>query len=253
MNLYYGLTNYHLLCSMVHKMLFFSNEEAIFVASEGRLKSRINNLRQSNIFKEVYYIEDKKLRDEFLNKPLTIKEDININIIENIAKKYVLEYEKILPFNIDDYDNLYILADHGALGLYLLMTKKRFIYIEDASGVYSKWKNLDRILEAKDTGMGVMCNYFNAYGKSDLTIDRYVSLKNQLKNCDLTNCKDFDINDLMNRLNTVQLEQIFNIFNFRNYDFPKNNKKNALMLTQRFTTFNLLTRRGKYSFIFFIK
>lgn len=48
------------------------------------------------------------------------------------------------------------------------MTNKRFHYIEDASGVYSKWKNLDRILSEKDKGMAIMCRHYNAYGKSRL-------------------------------------------------------------------------------------
>lgn len=243
MNLYYGLTNYHLLCSIVHKMLYLPNEDAIFVASEGRLKNRIEKLKESNIFKEVYYIEDKKIRDNILNNQLKNGKEFSNDKIENIAKQYILEYEKILPFNIKNYDKLYILADHGALGLYLLMNKQKFVYIEDASGVYSKWKNLDRILEAKDTGMGIMCRYYSAYGKSDLIIDKYVSFNNQLKDCCLDNCVDFDIEKLISKLNNSQLKEVFKIFNFKRYKIDENNKKNALVLTQRFTTFNLLSRK----------
>lgn len=242
MILYYGLTNYHLLCSIVHKFLYCNNEDAIFIASEGRLKNRIKKLKKSKIFKDIYYIEDKKLRDNLLNKPLICEEKINNKLLEKIAKKYISEYKNIFPYNLDNFKDLYILADHGALGLYLLMTNKRFHYIEDASGVYSKWKNLDRILNEKDKGMAIMCRHYNAYGKSNLIIDKYISFKHQFNNCKFNNCIDFEIDSLLNKLNCQQLKEILNIFDFRQYNIPKNNNKNALILTQRFTTFNLLSR-----------
>ena len=239
MKLYYGLTNYHLLCSILHKLVYFPDEKAIFVASEGRTKDRIEILRKLKIFDEVYYIEDKKLRNESLNDTLT--EQSSDLEIENIAREYVCKYEKVLPFDMKKMDDFYIFADHGAFGLYLLIKKQKFIYIEDARGIYSKWKDLARIIKAKDLGMHIMSVYYKAYGRSDLITQNYVAYDSQLEGCDFNNCVDFDVNVLLDKLDSEQLNEVFEVFKFKKYE-TKSEQKNALILTQRFSTFKLLTR-----------
>lgn len=248
MILYYGLTNYHLLCSILHKIIYCLNEKAIFVTSDGRLKNRIENLKNSKIFNEVFYIEDKKLRDQLLNEKLTKTRNLTKSTIEDVSQEYMSKYEKLILFDLKNIDKLYILADHGAFGLYLLMKKYKYIYIEDASGIYSKWKNLDRILKEKDPGMQIMCEYYNAYGRNNLITEKYVSFKSQLSDCDLSDCIDFDINNLIDKLNQEELNTLVNIFGFKKYEV-NNDKKNALILTQRFSTFNLLTRKRMCAYV----
>ena len=244
MNLYYGLTNFHLLCSILHKIIYMPDEDAIFVASEGRLKKKIGILKKSKIFKEVYYIEDKKIRDEKLNNLLEQYGEEKFNYrIEKIANDFKKCYMNMLPFNIKNIDKFFVFADHGAFGLFLLITKQKYIYLEDARGIYSNWKNLDRILAVKDSGMRQLCLYYKAYGKSDLITKRYFAFDSQSKDCNFENSIDFDINYLMDKLDLEQLDKILKIFKFKNYKLENKNKnKNALILTQRFSTFKLLTR-----------
>lgn len=246
MNLYYGLTNYHLLCSILHKMIYLPNEKAIFIASQGVLKDRINELKKANIFDEVYYIEDKEIRDQKLNEQLS--KNSSVQEIENVSQDFANEYLKIVPFDFNKINNFYIFADHGAFGLYLLIQKYKYVYLEDAKGLYSNWKNLDRILEVKDPGMRIVALHYGAYGKSNLILERYLDYSSQLKDYDLNNCENFEVNNLLDRLKDNELNKIFKLFNLKRY-FAEENI--ALVLTQRFSTYKLLTRRRMCVYVCF--
>ena len=127
MILYYGLTNYHLLSCILHKLIYNSKEESIFVASQGILKSRIDNLKKSKIFDEVYYLEDTNIRDGCFN---ILKENSSEKEIKKVTSDFIRKYEKILPFNINKLDNIYLAADHGVFGIYVIMKKHQYIYID---------------------------------------------------------------------------------------------------------------------------
>ena len=236
LNLYYGLTNYHLLCSILHKFIYNDNDKAVFVASQGILKSRIEVLKKSGIFDEVYYLEDTQIRDKMFNQVIENSKEENIKHITTI---FIEEYEKLLPFNINDFDDLYLVADHGVFGIYILMKRLKYIYLEDGRGIYSNWEILDNLLRIKNPGIRVMSLYYGAYGRNDLIKNKYISFDSQKSDCDFNNCIDFDVNSLLDRISNEQLESILTVFNVKNYhvDF---NRKNALVLTQRFSTYKML-------------
>lgn len=236
MKLYYGLTNYHLLCSIVHKIIYNKNEKTIFMASQGILKSRIDKLRKLNFFNEVYYLEDTEIRDSCFNI-------LNINStkkeIEIAAIKFVGEFEKIMPFNFNKINDIYLVADHGVFGIYTLIKKYPYNYLEDGRGIYSNWKILDRLLAIKNPGIQIMSNYYGAYGKSKLIKQKYISLDSQLENYNLDDCIDFDINKLLDEINEVDLDKILGLFNVIRYT-EKHIDKTALILTQRFSAYKML-------------
>lgn len=134
------------------------------------------------------------------------------------------EYSKIIPFDINSIKNFYIFADHGALGLYLLIKKQKYIYLEDAKGLYSNWKNLDKILEIKDPGMRIAALYYGAYGKSSLITKKYIDYSSQTKECDFNNCEDFEINSLLEQLDIENLNKIFKLFKVEKYEVKENEK-----------------------------
>lgn len=236
MKLYYGLTNYHLLCCILHKFVYNSKEKAIFVTSQGILKKRIEALRESKIFEEVYYLEDTKVRNFYFNQ---LSENSSSSEIEKIANKFLIKYKDILPFNVDNFSDIYLAADHGVFGLYILIKRKPYNYLEDGRGIYSNWKILDNLLKIKNRGIQIMSSYYNAYGKSDLIKQRFVAFDSQEKGCKLTNCTNFDINILLDMLTKEQLNKILEIFNVSN-DRKIIKGKKALILTQRFSTYNML-------------
>lgn len=237
MKLYYGLTNYHLLCCILHRLIYNSNEEAIFVASQGILKSRIETLEESNIFDTVYYLEDTNIRNKYFEG---LNEKTAPSEIEKIANEFSNKYEKILPFNINEFDDFYLSADHGVFGIYILIKKCLYTYLEDGRGIYSNWKILDGLLKIKNPGIREMSRYYKAYGKSDLIKEKYIAFDSQDNNCNFKNCIDFDINNLLDKLSTEQLNKIFKVFNIKLCNKYATYKKNALILTQRFTAYNML-------------
>ena len=49
--------------------------------------------------------------------------------IKKVTSDFIRKYEKILPFNINKLDNIYLAADHGVFGIYVIMKKHQYIYI----------------------------------------------------------------------------------------------------------------------------
>lgn len=236
MKLYYGLTNYHLLCSILHRIIYNPNEKAIFVASQGILKGRIDSLKKLDLFDEVYYMEDTSTRDSCFN---ILKQESSINEIKKAANDFVPKYEKLLPFRIDDFDDIYLSADHGVFGIYVLIKEHPYIYLEDGRGIYSNWKILDDLLKIKNPGIKVMSTFYKAYGKSKLIKKKYVAFDSQVKNYDLSDCTDFDVNILLDRLTKEQADKILDIFGVSKENCIEKNK-NAIILTQRFSTYKML-------------
>lgn len=68
---------------------------------------------------------------------------------------------------------------------------------------------------------------------------KYISFDSQKSDCNLTNCVDFDVNQLLNKISNTQLKNILTVFNVKNYDINLN-RRNALVLTQRFSTYKML-------------
>ncbi len=236
MRLYYGLTNYHLLCCILHKIIYGKNEQSIFVASQGILKNRMAALKKNGIFKEVYYLEDTDIRNRAfnsLNKKSTQKE------IENRISIFVAQYDKLLPFNIKDFSEIYLNADHGALGIYVLAKQYKYNYIEDGRGIYSNWKILDDLLKIKNPGLEKVCAYLNAYGRSEFIINRYIALDSQGVNYTNNDFYDFMVDKLLSSLPKSKMKKILNIFDVKKHHFYTNRKK-ALILTQRFSTYKML-------------
>lgn len=236
MKLYYGLTNYHLLCSILHKFIYNSNNKTAFVASQGILKNRVEILKKLQIFDEVYYLEDTPVRDGMFNQLIDNSKEENIKYISNL---FIEKYEKLLPFHIEDFDEFYLVADHGVFGIYLLMKKCKYTYLEDGRGIYSNWEILDNLLKIKNPGIRIMSKYYGAYGRNNLIKNKYVAFDSQKPNYDLTDCIDFDVNHLLDEISEEQLKSILTVFNVKNYDI-KTNKRNALVLTQRFSTYKML-------------
>lgn len=235
MVLYYGLTNYHLLCSIIHKIIYNPKEKAIFVSSQGILKNRIDSLKKSNIFNEVYYIEDTELRNNNFN---VLNENSSISEIENVAKKFVYQYKELLPFKIEQFDDIYLAADHGVLGIYILIKKYKYMFLEDGRGIYSNWKILDNLLKIKNPGLRTIAYYYGAYGRNKQIKKKYIAFDSQNIGCNFNECIDFDIDSLLDELSNENINKIFNVFDFKTYKI--NNKKSALILTQRFSTYKLL-------------
>lgn len=235
MVLYYGLTNYHLLCSIIHRIIYNQEEKAVFVSSQGILKNRINSLKKSNIFNEIYYIEDTELRNNNFN---ILNGQSFSSEIEDVAKKFIYQYEKILPFKIEQFSDIYLAADHGVLGIYILIKKYKYIFLEDGRGIYSNWQILDNLLKIKNPGLRMIAYYYGSYGRNKLIKKKYIAFDSQNIKCNFNKCIDFDIDSLLDTISSDNIDKIFNVFNLKKYEV--NSKKSALILTQRFSEYNLL-------------
>ncbi len=236
MKLYYGLTNFHLLCCILHRYIYNGNEKCAFMASQGILKNRIKNLKESNIFEEVFYIEDTELRDNSF-KELSIEK--NFDFLEKISEQFRKKYAAILPFKLDAFDDIYLAANHGVFGLYVLASHKEYSYIEDGRGIYSNWDILDNLLKIKNPQLEIMCQYLNAYGRSELIKEKYIAFDSQREGYNLSKCIDFDINILIAELPKAQREQLFKIFEIKEF-YEETETEKALVLTQRFSVYNKL-------------
>ena len=123
MILYYGVTSYHMLCCILHKMTCHPKEEAQLFLSDthpecGKLTASI---RKSGIFQKAELFPDKgrmlPYKKEYQRNKTEEKLDY---FIEDLCKKT----EKDFPFNPEEITEYNICGDQYALGIWLIRRKK---------------------------------------------------------------------------------------------------------------------------------
>ena len=60
MDFYYAMTNYHILCCLLHKMCINKNKGVLYISSFIRYNQPniVENILKSGIFEEVYFYEE---------------------------------------------------------------------------------------------------------------------------------------------------------------------------------------------------
>ncbi len=230
MILYYTLTRYQQLASILHKMLFASEEEAHLYISNGNYvgDAYLERLKEAGIFAEVVVMNDQPA--------WAMGANVNFQHVENLypALDRITELcYKSLLCPIEEYDDLYILADHFPMGFVLAYQKIPYHYFEEAVGVYcclELWKK--KILEQKNHFLYLVAQEVGVYGTSECVLDCWIDIDKQVEVCQCEKMIDFSVRKLLRELDNEKIEHIFSIFGIERVKNEDNDKASALILTE---------------------
>ena len=223
MDFYYAMTNYHLLCCILHKMLDNNNPARLYISSYlvDNQPTIIDNLKEANIFNEVY--EFKEISFTHTDKLMNDKE-LNLEL-DRVCK----EVEKVIGKELKESKNIYLCSDFYSIGFYLITNKIKYNYFEDGCGTISKRDLPFRIIEKENPNRAALVNKLNALGENEYVVNRYASLKNQIDNYYNELDIEFSVKEKLEELKDKDINKILKIYNVKKIKIEEKNKVNLLL------------------------
>ena len=238
MKLYYGLTLYHVLSCILHKITFNTDKECDLIISSLTVnyENLAKTLKESKIFQNVLILDDKKIVQERIKRS---SQNETLGVLEKIKNNNV-ELEKQIK-NLEEYKEIYLCADHFPLGIYLNSNKIRYNYFEDGPGQQCKVEQtIESSIKAKNKFLYDIIVYLNLFGRSKNVNSRYIDLAAQvdLKEDGILN-QDFSVSKILSSLDDNKKNKVLKIFNV---SLEKINAKNkVLFLPQHNVNLNIFS------------
>lgn len=232
MNIYYAVTNYHLLWCILHSMKYHANENNILYINGWHPNykklmiklEKLNFFNKVKVFREVSFVSgNNKIDNNQINS------DIDY-ILKHIPQTFINDVKKS--------NNIYILGDHYCSSVYLVKNKIKYNYVEDACGVLSDENRLMKIIKESEYSRYQIMNKLKLPGKHSYIINRYGDLNNQLSG--YKNSKDihFSVSETLEALSYDEIYKIVSVFSDSNFSVPNDSN---LVLTFHYVNMNLLT------------
>lgn len=223
MILYHAITNYHILCCILHKIIYNNDKECIlYISSINKDKQKLTeNIKKTNIFKNVEIYKEYNFGKIQKNKNFSSI----INEISNHTKKNI-------NIKLNDIEEFNICGDQYSLGLYLIYNKKKYNYFEEACGILSKSEIVKNNVKNISQKQYEITKLLKAYGESDFVKTRYGDLSQQKEDYHNEKDKDFSIKNILKQMPKKDIKRIINIFQGEKY--LNINDNTDLLLTQHF-------------------
>ena len=230
MVLYHAMTNYHLLCCILHKIIYNNDKKCVLYLSHINMDitKLLKNLKKSKIFEDVkvYY----EYNFSLLNESETIDK------FSDKLTDFMKEHNDINFGRIDEY---YVCADQYSLAMYLILNKIKYNYFEEACGILSK---SDVVCENVKKISKVQYNFakeLKLFGESEFVINRYGNLSKQEDGYYNEKDVDFNIPKLLSKLSKKDIKRVIGVFQ-NNIDSKLSNENIDLLLTQHFINLKFL-------------
>lgn len=226
MDVYFAMTNYHILSCLLHKM-FFNNRPSVLYVSSYLLKNQeniIKNIEKIEIFDEVKeYSEieinntEKVMTDDELNKEIDrVSNEVNLKIGDRLKRA----------------KNIFMCSDFYSIGFFLIRNNIKYNYFEDGCGVLSKKELPLKIIEKGNPNRARITKLLNTFGENECVINRFGSLKDQVDGYSNEKDIDFCIKDLLKKLDKENLNKVLTIFEAKNIKITSS--KTNLLLTMHY-------------------
>lgn len=231
MNLYYALTNYHLLCCILHVLKYHRNEDNVLYLSRWHPDciEMIENLKKTNIFSRVEIFDE--VDSPSGNKKVNSKQisyDIN-TIVSKIPSNFITDVNLSKEINIA--------GDHYCCSIYLVNKKINYNYFEDACGILSDENRLLRYLKNSDYSRYQIIKKLKLPGNHSYILKRFGNLSKQQEGYFNEKDIDFSIPVILNELSKDDVSKIINVFSNEKINVPDNS---VLFLTFHYVTMQLL-------------
>lgn len=231
MNLYYALTNYHLLCCILHVFKYHSGEENVLYLSRWHPDciEMINNLRKANIFSRVEIFNE--VDSPSGNKKINSKQ-MGYDIDEIVSK---------IPINfisdVNSSKEINIAGDHYCCSIYLVKKQINYNYFEDACGILSDEDRLLRYLKNNDYSRYQIIKKLKLPGNHSYILKRFGNLSQQQEGYFNEKDIDFSIPDILKEISKNDISRVINVFSNQKIRLPDNA---VLFLTFHYVTMQLL-------------
>lgn len=226
MDFYYAMTNYHVLCCLLHKMCFNKNDGILYISTYMKYNQPeiVDRIKESKIFEEVYFYDEVEYK-----KTEKIMSDAKL---EDEIKRICNSVEKTLGEVIKKSNNFFLCSDFYSIGLYLITKKIKYNYFEDGCGTISRQYLPFRLIEKDNPNRAKIVKKVNALGENEYTIARYVDLESQEDGYYNKKDKDFSVKKLLKNVSKENIKKILKIYNIRRKNIK--NEENVLLLTMHY-------------------
>ncbi len=232
MNIYYALTNYHLLCCILHSLKYHKGEHNVLYLScwHPECEEIVRKIRKANLFRRVEIFRE--VDSPSGNKKITNKQ-ILIDIDEMLSKiptNFISDVQKSKEINI--------VGDHYCGSIYLVKNKISYNYFEDACGILSDEERLLRYLKNNDYSRYQIIKKLQLPGNHPYILNRFGDLNHQLEG--YSNKKDihFSVSEEIRLLSKEDIARIISLFSEEAIATPE---QAVLFLTFHYVTMQLLS------------
>lgn len=226
--LYYCVTHYHLLCSILHKLKYHKKENAVvcFPARNNDCNQVMKLLSDSVIFDKVYLYEE---YDIVAEKSVDVIIDESIKFIE---ERFPIKLEYCKEINVFD--------DFYSVGIYLATKKIKYNFFEDGAGRLSTEEQLIEHIEKVCSVRKNIIEKLKLLGNSSTVIARYGDLTVQEQG--YYNEKDihFSTSEILADLEEEERNEVLNLFGV-SAKKTENDDTYAIILTQHYVNLNLMS------------
>ena len=226
--LYYCVTHYHLLCSILHKLKYHEKENAVvcFPARNNDCNKVLELLSDSVIFDKVYLYEEYDIAAE---------KSVDVTIDE--INKYI---EERFPIKLEYCKEINVFDDFYSFGIYLVTKKIKYNFFEDGAGRLSTEEQLIEHIEKVCPIRKKIIDKLKLLGNSTNVIARYGDLTVQEEG--YYNEKDihFSTSEILADLGEEELNEVLRLFGVSAKNI-ENDDTYAIILTQHYVNLNLMS------------
>lgn len=238
MNLYYAVSNYHILCCILDAIKNDNNKNILYISKwNPNYVNLCNKINKTHIFSDVKVYNEIEYPSK--NKKISIdeiKNDINyiLNNIPNDFKKDVLKSA-----------NINICGDHYSCSVYLVKNKIKYNYFEDASGILSNKERLFKYIKKIEYSRYQIMKYLKLPGEHKYIVNRYGNLEKQLDGYYNKKDIDFSVNNILSQLDNKTFDEIYDVFCDQKFKF---NDGSNLFLTFHYCNLGMLSLESQRIF-----
>ena len=240
MDLYYAMTNYHVLCCILHKLVFNKENRATLWISSYLLDDRsdmLGLLKDSMVFDDVAVFDEVgSIYHGNIRVTRQMIEDEKNNIMDNINKDAVKE--------LKSFKKLYMCQDTHSLGIYLNENKIKYNFFEDGCGTLCRPEMIIDLVKKESPAVAQIVMELECLGESSNVVHRYGDLSEQIDGYFNKKDIDFSVKKILKILPKEDLKKILTIYKCKKYDLKK--RKKSLLLTWPYYRFMTLDEHREF-------
>lgn len=240
MILYHCSTTYHVLCSIVHKLVYHPHGEAVLLIVEylypkPELNRFISRLKETGWFVEILIVPEKEFAKARTKK---LGQYSSYEQVKQQAKQISNAFEEWFPFSVNEFREIYLLGEQWSFGIYILYHQIPHNYFEDGSGLLGDYQRYFQVVRDINMTNYVLLRYLGGGGKNSFIKKKFCDMKRQPAGFQDEKAVDFCIYTLLSKMQVDEREKLFWLFQAEKLSLPEG-KTVAVFLTQFIRTLSI--------------